>query len=95
MKGHKDSNKRHTLTIPKKINVKVDTIISQRAIAPKPTHIIEYLIAMYINNEHVTNKHISAIRENCSRIETNFLLKKQLDENNSRWNRIETKRSIH
>ena len=38
MKGHQDSNKNHTLTIPEQLNVKVDKLTLQRTIAQKKSH---------------------------------------------------------
>ena len=66
VKGYTDKTKSEDqLTFPDKLNIRANTIISSKVRVPIPTHILNTVIAIYINNKYCPNKYSKVIRSYC------------------------------
>ena len=76
----KDTNTREKwehLTIPERLNIQVDKLIGKKAKAPINQHILQTLLAIYVNGNYIPNNYIQSIRSACGENDAkDFLMNK-------------------
>ena len=78
VKSHQDLRKKQEhLTLPERLNIKVDKLIGNKARAPLNTHILQTALAIYVNGKYIPNNYINSIRAACGEKDAKaFLMRK-------------------
>ena len=90
VKSHQDMRKKEEhLTLPERLNIKVDRLIGNKARAPLNKHILQTALAIYINGKYIPNNYINSIRAACGEKDAKAFLMRKYQWNTSTIEDIE------
>ena len=69
--------KKEHLTLPERLNIKVDKLIGNKARAPLNQHILQTSLAIYVNGKYIPNNYVNSIWAACGGKDAkDFLMRK-------------------